>query len=129
MIIGSESLGLHLREKMRLYSLQCLLEEDTCGYQTLQLEFHQARKLMEMHMMLDHGRLKLRDKCDSCDRDTYVINVEDVIEDKEILKDEKEAISDEVDEAICEIPEHSDEGNATTAIRNTPRSHTCFMIS
>ena len=104
---------------MHLYSLQCLLEEDTCGYQTQQLEFYQAERMLAMHMKLDHGRSKVSDKCDSCGRDTYTMNVEDVIDDKEIIKDEKKAISDELDEASCEIPDHSDKREADTAIRDT----------
>ena len=62
MFIESESLGLHLKAKMR-YSFQCLLEEDSCNYQTQQLELYQAKKMLAMHMMLDHGRSEISDKC------------------------------------------------------------------
>ena len=95
------------------------MEEDTCRYQTQQLELYQAEKMLAMHMMLDHGRSKVSDKCDSCGRDTYVVNVEDVIDDKEIIEVEKKAISDEIEEASCEITEHSEKGEATTAVRDT----------
>ena len=62
-----------------------------------------------MHMTLVHGQF--RNKCDNCDRDTK--------HDTEIIEDEKKAISDELDEAICEIPQHLDEGKASTAARST----------
>ena len=60
-----------------------------------------------MHMRIVHG---LRaNKCDECDRDTKV--------DTEII--ENEAISDDIDEAICKITQYSDEGKASTALRDT----------
>ena len=66
-----------------------------------------------MHMLLVHGRPAQRDKCDSCDRDTKVIN------DKDIIEDEKEAVSGEINEAICEITEHTDEEKPTNDLRDT----------
>ena len=64
-----------------------------------------------MHMMLVHGHPALRNNCDSCDRDTKLNGDKDIKED--------EAISDEINEAICEILEQSNEGYATSAVRNT----------
>ena len=53
--------------KMKLYSLPCLLEGDICRFQTIQLEFPKAKEILEMHMILVHGRPESRDKSDSCD--------------------------------------------------------------
>ena len=105
MIIGSESLGLDLKAKMKLFQLECLLEEDTCRFQTQSLEFWQAKEILEMHMTLVHRQLKYQ--CDSCDRDTKNDT------EPEIIEEEKKAISDELDEAICEILEHL-EGKASS---------------
>ena len=71
----------NLKAEMKLYSLQCLLEEDLCGFQTQMLEFCQSKEILEMHMLLVHGRPEIRNKCNSCDRDTNVINDPDIIED------------------------------------------------
>ena len=78
------------------------MEEDTCRFQTQSLEFWQSKEILEMHMRLVHG-LRVN-KCDDCERDTKV--------DTEII--DNGAISDNLDEAICEIKQYSDEGKAIT---------------
>ena len=80
---------------MMLYSLPCLLEEDNCRFQTIQLEFSQSKEILEMHMTLVHGRPEWRSKCDSCDRDTLV-NDDKV---KDIFDNDKRALLDKVEEA------------------------------
>ena len=80
---------------MMLYSLPCLLEEDTCRFQTIQLEFLKAKDILEMHMLHVHGRPEWRYKCNCCDRDTLV--KDDKVED--IIKVEKKAICVKAEEA------------------------------
>ena len=80
---------------MMLYSLPCLLEEDNCRFQTIQLEFSQSKEILEMHMTLVHGRPKWRSRCNSCDRDTLV-NDDKV---KDIFDNDKRALFDKVEEA------------------------------
>ena len=65
---------------MKLYNLPCLLEEDKCKFQTVPLEFAQSKEILEMHMVLVHGRPEF--KCDNCDRDTHC--------DTNIIEDHKE---------------------------------------
>ena len=105
----------NLKLKMKLYNLPCLMEEDTCRFQTIQLEFCQAKELLEMHMVLVHGRPELRNKCDSCDKDTK--NNQEIIDSS--FDDEMKAICDEVNEAVHNVPGYSIESNATTAVSNT----------
>jgi len=64
-------------------------------------------------MMLDHGRQEIKDKCDSCGRDTYVIKVEDVFE------DDDKAIRDEADKAPSDIPNSLDEEHDSTVNRES----------
>ena len=39
---------------MKLYSLPCLLEEDTCRFRTIKLEFSKAKEILELHMKYVH---------------------------------------------------------------------------
>ena len=110
----------NLKLKMKLYNLPCLMEEDICRFQTIQLEFPKAKEILEMHMILVHGRPESRDKCDSCDRDTK--------NDTEINQDDNEAICDEVHEALHNVPEHSIESNATTAVSNTNEANQVSLM-
>ena len=88
-------LGL-IKAKMKLYQLSGLLEEDTCSYQTQQLEFWQAKEILEMHMRLVHPVTNHReDKSDTCDRDTNTSS-------DDLENDEKALCSDATEDLTAE---------------------------
>ena len=61
------------------YQLPCLLGDDSCQYITIQLEFSQAKEILEMHMKLVHPVPDLRKfECD-CEKDN---STKDIIDDK-----------------------------------------------
>ena len=97
---------------MKLYNLPCLLEEDSCRFQTIQLEFWQAKEILKMHMELVHGCPEQKDKCNSCDRDTYVKD------DKDIIEDNVKAICAKKDEADHNVSEEFNAVNDSIPIRN-----------
>ena len=108
---------------MMLYSLPCLLEEDTCRFRTIKLEFSKAKEILELHMKYVHERLELRNNCDSSERDT---NKGDG---KEITEDDMKAICDNEDSQqgdTAEVTSATDDHEkdqkhfeATTAERNS----------
>ena len=59
-----------------------------------------------MHMLLVHGRPEIRNKCNSCDRDTNVIN------DPDIIEDDMKARFDEDKEDDFEVPDKPDDSKA-----------------
>ena len=65
-----------------------------------------------MHMKLVHGRPEQRDKCNSCDRDTYVKD------DKDIIEDNIKAIYTKKDEADLNVSEEFNAVNDSIPIRN-----------
>ena len=60
-----------------------------------------------MHMLLVHGRPEIRNKCNSCDRDTNVIN------DPDIIEDDMKARFGEDKEDDFEVPDKPDDSKAT----------------
>ena len=51
---------LKLRWSMKLYSLPCILEEDTFRFRTIKLEFSKAKEILEMHMKHVHEFLAFK---------------------------------------------------------------------
>ena len=62
------------------YQLPCLLGDDSCQFVTIQLEFSQAKEILEMHMKLVHPVPDLRSfECNNCEKDNAT---KDILEDK-----------------------------------------------
>ena len=108
MIIGSDCLA-DLKAEMKLYQLQCLLEEDICSFQTQPLEFYQAKEILEMHMNMVHERPEQRLKCDYCDKDTSV---------KHIIEDDIKALNDEDEESGLDSPKQLNVEADATALNS-----------
>ena len=86
-------LGLNLakiaRIKIMKIQLLCLLGRDSCEFVTIQLEFSQAREILETHMKLVHPVPDCRKlKCDKCDKDN---DAKDIIEEIKISPVEVES--------------------------------------
>ena len=65
---------------MMKVQLPCLLGDDSCQFITIQLEFSQAKEIIEMHMKLVHPVPVWRKfECDNCEKDNAT---KDIIEDK-----------------------------------------------
>ena len=63
------------------YQLPCLLGDDSCQFVTIQLEFLQAKEILEMHMKLVHPAPDLRRfQCDNCSEKDN--STKDIIDDK-----------------------------------------------
>ena len=60
------------------YQLPCLLGDDSCQFTTIQLEFPQAKEILQMHMKLVHPVPDLRRfECVNCEKD---YSTKDIIE-------------------------------------------------
>ena len=80
---------------MMKIQLPCLLGGESCQFLTIQLEFSQAKEILEMHMKLVHPVPDCRkSKCDKCDRDN---------DSKDIIEDDDETSCNVPDESVCDV--------------------------
>ena len=86
---------------MTNFQLPCLLGDDSCQFVTIQLEFSQAKEILEMHMKLVHPVADWRKfECENCEK---VNATKDIIEDGNNDKTSCNVLN----ETICEEVEIS----------------------